>query len=1162
MRLRLTRLLFSALLLTDFLTYELDAQTTTSGALTGVVTDPSHAVVHDADIKIKDTSKGFSQATRTDQEGVYRFSFLRPGRYVLAVVDSGFRTENRDVTVRLGATVSVNVQLEIAQANANITVPEEVPFFQAENGDASATMSQTEISEVPNPGNDLTYLAQTAAGIVMNTANPFARFSSLGMPGTSNLFTVDGVNDNDNAFNIPLAGPSGLVLGQNQIQEATVVTVGYSGQFGGAAGANVNYFTKSGSNRFHGNAEYFWNGRLFNANDWFNNALGYPRPFEIANQWAASIGGPIKKNKLFFFFDSEGIRVLIPQLYFVSIPSREFEAATIANIDSDPRFGPGSATDAFYKKIFGLYNAAPGASSAMFDIGNLGCAGFEKLGEGVPCARFFFTERGAPSADTLVSGRLDWQVSNADRTFLRVQYDRGHNALGLDAANGLDLIDPLFDASTHQQWWQGQVTETHTFGSAGASQFRLAASYYSSITQLDHPSQAVSAFPASLSFVGTFTTLAPLNSALASPAGRPTTQYQIAEDFVKTWGSHKFGVGANFDRIDWTDRFYTTDALGSLTAQSLDAFYQGGVDPASSSTDFTELTQSFPSAASQRIAFYNATLYGQDEWHVRKNLALTLSLRAEHYSNPVCRHRCFARTAGPFGSLNHDPDQPYNQGILTTQEQAFESTDSVLWSPRFSFAWQPFGVVNNTVIRGGLGVFYDPVPGILAHALSLNFPLFDSYAITRDNLTPNETTNLFQDAFASNMAFRSGFAAGETLADIKEVDHNFSPPGFTTQNGRIRSPQYQRWSLELQHAFGAKASFTVGYFGHHGIHGLVHDPNANAYGFGSLPKELCTGKASLPCADPRFRGVTELTTNAISNYNGMVVSLQRRFSAWGQGMFQANYTYGHAFDEVSNGGQFGFTFASAQNPQDPNNLRDAYGPAEYDVRHSFNASYVWEVPVKAAMGGRGGEFMVKGWQISGTIFARTGFPYTVLDFSKGRGLVNNNYFGPIYAVPVSPLRAGDSCGEGAAFTRPSSPCQPPQLSRDGTPNQSAHFVQAGCETGFNTGTLGPSDSCGGPSVSFAQRRNRFRGPGYFTTDFAIIKNTKLKSWESATLGIGFQFFNLFNHPNFSIPDNDVSDQQFFGQIGSLDHPPTSILGSGLGGDVAPRMIQLKVQLQF
>jgi len=207
----------------------------------------------------------------------------------------------------------------------------------------------------------------------------------------------------------------------------------------------------------------------------------------------------------------------------------------------------------------------------------------------------------------------------------------------------------------------------------------------------------------------------------------------------------------------------------------------------------------------------------------------------------------------------------------------------------------------------------------------------------------------------------------------------------------------------------------------------------------------------------------------------------------------------------------------------------------------------------------------KGWQVSGTIFARTGFPYTVFDFEESGSLVPNNYFGLLYAVPAGPSGAELPCGKGAAVPLAPHPCQPSQVLFDGdgnpTPNPDANFVQAGCETGFNTGHLGASGVCGGRLVTFAQGRNRFRGPGYFNTDFTILKRTELPGWENATLGIGFQFFNLFNHPNFGFPDPGLSSPTF-GQILGLEQPPTSILGSGFGGNASPRMIQLKAELKF
>ena len=273
---------------------ELHAQTTTSGALTGVVTDPSSALVPHADVEIQDKGKGTIQRTKTDRGGVYSFFFLAPSSYMLTVTCDGFRSESRVVKVLLGPPVSVNVAMQVAKAMTSVSVTAEVPLIQAENGDVSTTMNLKQISELPNPGNDLTYVAVTAPGAVMNTDGVYG-FSILGMPGSSYLFTIDGLNNNENGENTGGGGLLGLWLGQNQIQEATVVTTGYSGQFGGAAGGNINYLTKSGDKEFHGNAQYFWNGRVLNANDWLSNALGSRRPFDIANQWAGSVGGPIKK---------------------------------------------------------------------------------------------------------------------------------------------------------------------------------------------------------------------------------------------------------------------------------------------------------------------------------------------------------------------------------------------------------------------------------------------------------------------------------------------------------------------------------------------------------------------------------------------------------------------------------------------------------------------------------------------------------------------------------------------------------------------------------------------------------------------------------------------------------------------------------------------------
>ena len=1159
MSLRPTCRYFSVLLFVGLFTSGIEGQTTTSGALAGVVTDQSNAVIPEASVEIRDNGKGTTQSRKTDGEGLYQFSFLAPGRYTLTVTHTGFREAKRSVSVLLGPAVSVNVTLQIAKTSSEITVTHDAPLIHAENGDVSATVNQQQILDLPNPGNDLAYIAQVAPGVVMNTDGGAGSFSALGLPGTSNLFTLNGMNDNDMSVNLNQSGPLGLMLGQNEIQEATVVNNGYSAQFGTLAGANVNYVTKSGSNEFHGNAEYFWNGRVLNANDWVNNAFRNPRPFSIANQWAASFGGPARKERLFFFLNTEGLRLTLPLIFPVVVPSAQFEKATKDNIDL--KFGSNSASHSFYKQIFDLYDAAKGThpvqAGNFFD--DIGCDDSFSLETGVPCAVNFVTNSSQPTSESLISARMDWNTRVQDRVFLLVQYDHGISHAVIDP------ISPLFNIDSDQPWWQGQVVQTHTFGASAANQLEVAGWWRSAIFKPQNLAQTQSAFPTRLGWCdGGSCSFNNLGISLGSPVGTNTTQWQISDDLVGIRGNHKLGTGLNLLRADRTIYAYGGNSAGDLIPLSLDAFYQGGFDANTPQPDFTVLNQSFAAPRSQRVAFYNLGLYAQDEWRVRPNLAFTLALRAEHQSNPVCDDRCFARLSGPFESVTHDPNQPYNQAILIDQRRAFAELNGILWAPRISFAWQPFGLARDSVLRGGVGVFYDSLPGILADFVSQNPPLNNGFTIIKNNIAPGQQSSLFRDAATSNAAFLNAFSTGETLSQITNQVAGFSPPSLINPNRRTLSPQYQKWSLELQQAFGANTSVTIGYFGNHGIHELILNGSANAYGFGSLPPGQCSSPPVPPCSDPRFSVVDSITSVGVSNYHGVVTSFKHRFAGRSQGLFQANYTYGRAFDEGSNGGLLLFINGAGGNPispQDPNNPRGAYGPADYDIRHSFNASYVWEVPLRALLGTRGSDYLAKGWQISGTLFARGGFRYTVYDNWEAGLLSAQNFAGPIYAVPAHPIGKQLPCGRGALVPLVPRPCQPPQVLPDGTPNPAADFIQAGCTTGFNTGNLpnplDPSDKCGGPAVRFAQGRNRFHGPHYFGVDLAVMKNTRLPGWDKGQFGVGLQFFNIFNHPNFGMPDG-FSAGGTFGQIIYTARPPTGILGGG----ASARMIQLKAQLQF
>src|SRR6202041_948499 len=587
MNLRRWGFLSFALLLTGvFCAPQVPAQTQTTGEITGVVTDPSGAMVAAAKVTLTDNAKGSTQTTATNKDGVYRFQLLNPSSYTVSVTSSGFEETKKILTVALGQVTTGDIQLMIGSATETVNVTGEAePLLQTENGNVATTFNQQQLSETPNPGNDLPAIVQTAPGLVMNTAGGLGNFSDHGVGAASNLFTLDGMDDNDPFLNLNNSGATNLLLGANDVQESTIVSSGYSGEYGSLAGATVSYVTKSGSNDFHGNAVYYWNGSAFNANDWFLNHAGDPKNFSNANQWAASIGGPIKKDKLFFFFNTEGLRVIIPVSTAVAFPSQAFQTATIANLENNG-FPANSATVNFYQNIFNLYNNAKGAAKAVPGAGflspdPLGCNGFTGLGPGVACSSFFQAADNNLTTEAQYAGRIDYNLTDNDRLFLRVLYDKGNQA------SDTDPISPLFNITSTQPQWQGQLNETHTFGSTMVNQFILSGQWYSAVFDNANRTETLAAFPTTINFGGANIPWFNIGGAAAGgagdaffPQGRNVTQYQIGDDFSKTLGNHTLKLGTKFLRYDVSDKDFGVFTSCLVTPNPVAAFFDGGVDPA------------------------------------------------------------------------------------------------------------------------------------------------------------------------------------------------------------------------------------------------------------------------------------------------------------------------------------------------------------------------------------------------------------------------------------------------------------------------------------------------------------------------------------------------------------------------------------------------------
>ncbi|HWC17160.1 MAG TPA: hypothetical protein VG498_09100, partial [Terriglobales bacterium] len=605
------------------------------------------------------------------------------------------------------------LQLTIGPATTTVEVSAETPVLNGESPSVNTTFSQLEVENLPNAGNDITNIAQTTPGTVMNVTGGYGNFTSNGLPATSNLFTVNGENDMDPYFNINNSGATNLTLGANEIQEATVVTNPYSGQYGQLSGAQVTYLTKSGSNAYHGNVQYWWNGRTLNANDWFANNDGVSRPFANNNQYAASLGGPVVKDKAFFFVDYEGLRYVLPTVQNTNIVTPAFANASLAYIAANH-----PAELSAYQKFYNFELNAPGAASAKpISDPDGGCGsgsgavtptslpGFT----GGPCIQTFTATPNALSNEWILAGRVDQNIGNNDRAFVRYRMDRGLQATTTDPINS------AFNAFSSQPSYDGQIQENHVFGSKATNQFLGSLSHYSAIFTQDEAAIAKTGLPISFAFAAPVN-LTSFNPMPSFPQGRNITQYQLIDDFTLNEGNHNFKFGANFRRYDISDHNFFYNYPRAYFGYGVTSMLQTAEGLAYQYRQRNNLASNVP------IAMYGLGFYGQDEWHATSNLRLTIALRLERNSNPVCQINCFANFTGDYGTLAKGSTVPYNSIIASDQHQAYQGVDSILLSPRLGFIWSPSNH-KSTVLSGGYGLFYDNAPAGLVDDLLANPPV-------------------------------------------------------------------------------------------------------------------------------------------------------------------------------------------------------------------------------------------------------------------------------------------------------------------------------------------------------------------------------------------------------------------------------------------------------
>jgi hypothetical protein len=1126
------------------------AQSVVTGGLTGIVTDPSGSVIVGATVNLKNQSTSEVLSATTGATGAYQFTLLKPGIYIVSVSQTGFKQASETVEVLLGQTAVASVKLDVGASTETVTVTEQGALLQTEDANISSNFDTNQIQNVPNPGGDITYVAQTAPGITMNssTAGGYGNFSAFGLPGTSNLFTVNGNDYNDAFLNLNNSGSSNLLLGGNELQEVAVVSNGYTGQYGRQAGAQIDYSTKSGTNAFHGDAVYNWTGRALTANDPLNKAFGGTRPFENNNQWAASLGGPIKKDKAYFFLNTEGIRYIFGSIQNVSVPTPAFESFVQGNVPGDP------ATQAFYSNIFKLYNAAPGIGNAKPNADS--CPGFVTApgATGGACTESFSHSVSSGNKEWLLSGRVDYNLGENDKLFGRVRFDRGVQPTYTDP------INPVFNNSSIQPQDEGQLNYTHIFSPTVVNNFIFSDIYYQAVFGNLNPSSALQLFPGNLEFLvdGALTPLGTgsgnpngFAAGFQFPQGRHVEQWQLVDDLSVTRGNHNFKMGMNFRRDDVTDFTAAENTLYPEVDTTLFGFANDQVAPAGCNANPPTNSQvgcgsvlfNFASQIKQPIAYYSVGFYFQDEYRVNSRLKLTMTLRADRNSGGICHSSCASLPVTPFNNSSHGATIPYDESFITGNKTIIPGIEKVVFEPRFGLAWSPIG--QNTVIRAGVGLFTDLYPGGLLSLFDTNFPQVNLFNVPTGSVAfdlappastafPGSGVNLVTQC---NGAFLSNYNSGGSLTTggssgggyagaaapfggCLNAQGALSVPNLNDVSRNFQNPKYVEWNFEVQHTFGTRTVVSANYVGNHGYDGIVLNPTLNGFGFGSLP-----GIAP----DARVGRVDQLYSGAVSNYNGVTFSIQE--NNWHGLTGRLNYTYSHALDELSNVPEEPFSVITSILTQvNPNNLRSQYASGDNDARHQISGSYVYQLPFKSER--RLVNAAIGGWMVSGTMFYRTGFPFSVIDGGATAALVGNNL--------------GGTSSFGATIL-----AQPlPTFTQRNFSNVRS-CVLAPC---FSAADFATSTDFTG-----AVGRNAFRGPGFLGGDMSVRKNFAIT--ERMTFQLGLSAYNWFNHANYGTPYPNTN-APFFGQVAFMQFTPTSPYGAFAAAATDQRIAQITGKFIF
>jgi hypothetical protein len=1168
-----------------------------TGAISGLVLDTSGAAIEGAEVQIIDSrTEALTRRESTNAEGAFTVPLLPPGTYSVVVNKPGFaEAKSEAIEVHVTETVRVTIPLKPGSVTEKVEISAQVTSVETSNAATGQSIGTETVRELPLATQNYQQLLTLSTGAQsdLNAAAQLGRGSIKlfvnGQREDNNNFLIEGISATDynvaQATYVPLPNP-------DVIQEFKVQTSLYDASQGRNGGGNVNAILKSGTRTYHGDAYEFFRNDVLNANDFFLNREGLPRPSIKQNIFGGSLGGPVVKEKLgYFFVNYQGTRQrsgLSPGTFISttipSLPTDRSEASisqaffgnTTTPIDPVVLKLLQFQSNQFGGTTNGLLIPSSDPATGAFAISRQGKYTDDQFttnwdrefrgGQDKVSVRFFFSD----SESFLPFGGGDLQES-----------------LGSTLASSVSSssLNFPFDTPVHSRFFN--VTETHLFSPTLVNEFRFGFVHINDVLSnvppvtttdlgIDRPTNSVTNSIYKFIFESSGFEIGP------APFGNQS-QDQNNINFVDTvsWvkGHHVFRFGGEATRVNLNKDFPQV-FNGEL-------FFTNTPD---GHTDFQNFLLGTPEfsfggggLSNHEYRSNNFAVFAQDDWKIRHDLTLNLGLRTEIFGafhDDLCHIGNLdpaQANAGEFPFIYPSCVNNLNLTGLTgdANSTTFNNNYSTALGPRIGLAYDVRGH-HTTTVRAGYGIYYVREDVGATDQLSFETPflpvafgggspgcLGTYFSATPLPGCPNPNPNALPQAgtldpnFVPCLNVFQGFPGGDTTqsANYGTAGGNGCPGPLQTlgifglaEPRHFVVPSTQQWNLSVQRALGKQWVLEVAYVGTHSVH-LRETRDALQSQDATPTNPVVVGGESITTntfdnaiARSRAQGINgysgfQLFANdAYSHYNSLQTTLSRR---WGAGYFQAAYTFSRSTDATSSGNT---AFNTAFN--DESTLAASRGLSDFDRTHRLAVSYRYDLPFFSRSEGLTRKLLA-GWAVSGITIVQSGLPFSVLDSGAGTAFLGSGSAPGVLSASLAPgetLADGLSSGgigsridgylNPAAFTPAPllypTECNPNQPNPAVLPN--ANF----CTTGF--GSLG---------------RNTFRGPGQQNWDFSLIKNFKIT--ERQTLRFTTDFFNIWNHANFGNPA--VTDVESI----SLPNSPFGKITSDLG---TPRLIQFSLRYMF